>query len=69
MRYRRKKLNNKTLPTIELLFFFCSLIQCCSGQQTIITKKTKYKKLCEIEIISSTNVGYIDLILQQLCAL
>ena len=31
------KILKKTLPTIELLFL--ALIQCCSGQQTIITKK------------------------------
>ena len=63
-KYEVEKKVKKTLPTIELLFL--ALIQCCSGQQTIITKKSisKYKKLCEIEIISSTNVGYIDLILQ-----
>ena len=37
----------KTLPTIELLFF-CSYIQCCSGQQTIKTKKYKYKNYVKL---------------------
>ena len=39
-KYEVEKKVKKTLPTIELLFL--ALIQCCSGQQTIITKK-KYK--------------------------